>query len=304
MKDEIVLYQPDSTIQLEVRLQDETVWLNRKQMAELFDRDVKTIGKHINNALREELAPVVANNAMVQTKNSSVVVNFATTQKQNQVVANFATPYKHGSHKGLVQIQQVEYYNLDVILSVGYRVKSSRGIEFRRWANRVLKDYLLRGYAVNLRLERLEQRVTKTEEKIDFFVRTSLPPVEQVFYNGQFFEARVLLEKIIKTARRRVIVIDAYVDAATFEMLDVRAKKVKATIYSGKDLSSLRDLHNAKAGVAPTETFVWSKASHDRWLIVDEQVYHCGHSLKDMGRSLSAVSLLGIAAEDVIKQVI
>lgn len=304
MKDEIVLYQPDSTIQLEVRLQDETVWLNRKQMAELFDRDVKTIGKHINNALREELAPVVVNNAKVQTKNSSVVANFATTQKQNQVVANFATPYKHGSHKGLVQIQQVEYYNLDVILSVGYRVKSSRGIEFRRWANRVLKDYLLRGYAVNHRLERLEQRVTKTEEKIDFFVRTSLPPVEQVFYNGQFFEARVLLEKIIKTARKRVIVIDAYVDAATFEMLDVRAKKVKATIYSGKDLSGLRDLHNAKAGVAPIETFVWSKASHDRWLIVDEQVYHCGHSLKDMGRSLSAVSLLGIAAEDVIKQVI
>ena len=304
MKDEIVLYQPDSTIQLEVRLQDETVWLNRKQMAELFDRDVKTIGKHINNALREELAPVVANNAMVQTKNSSVVANFATTQKQNQVVANFATPYKHGSHKGQVQIQQVEYYNLDVILSVGYRVKSSRGIEFRRWANRVLKDYLLRGYAVNHRLERLEQRVTKTEEKIDFFVRTSLPPVEQVFYNGQFFEARVLWEKIIKTARKRVIVIDAYVDAATFEMLDVRAQKVKATIYSGKDLSGLRDLHNAKTGVAPIETFVWSKASHDRWLIVDEQVYHCGHSLKDMGRSLSAVSLLGIAAEDVIKQVI
>lgn len=128
MKDEIVLYQPDSTIQLEVRLQDETVWLNRKQMAELFDRDVKTIGKHINNALREELAPTVVNQAMIQTKNSSIVANFATTQKSSQVVAKFATTATDG------KIYLVEYYNLDVILSVGYRVKSSRGIEFRRWA--------------------------------------------------------------------------------------------------------------------------------------------------------------------------
>lgn len=317
MANEIVLYQPNEQFQLEVRVQDETVWLNRNQMALLFDRDVKTIGKHINNALREELAPTIAKNATV----APVGAKNATTQKptrisaknavpyeeQNQVVAKFATTAADG------KVYQVEYYSLDVILSVGYRVKSSRGIEFRRWANRILKEYVLRGHAVNQRLIAIEDRIDRRlqehtdqihelQNKVDFFVRTSLPPVEQVFYNGQFFEARVLLERIIKAAQKRVIIIDAYVDAATFEMLDVRAKGVKATIYSGKDLSSLRNLHNAKTDVEPIETFVWRNASHDRWLIADESVYHCGHSLKDMGQKLSAVSLLGIDAEDILKQ--
>ena len=304
MANEIVLYQPNEQFQLEVRVQDETVWLNRNQMALLFDRDVKTIGKHINNALREELAPTIAKNATV----APVGAKNATTQEQNQVVAKFATTAADG------KVYQVEYYSLDVILSVGYRVKSSRGIEFRRWANRILKEYVLRGHAVNQRLIAIEDRIDRRlqehtdqihelQNKVDFFVRTSLPPVEQVFYNGQFFEARVLLERIIKTAQKRVIIIDAYVDAATFEMLDVRAKGVKATIYSGKDLNSLRNLHNAKTDVEPIETFVWRNASHDRWLIADDSVYHCGHSLKDMGQKLSAVSLLGIDAEDILKQV-
>ncbi|AEF84413.1 death-on-curing family protein [Treponema primitia ZAS-2] len=142
---EIILYQPDSAVKLEVRLEDETVWLNRRQIADLFERDIKTIGKHINNALNEELA------------NFSVVANFATTAADGK-------------------IYQVEYYNLDMILSVGYRVKSQRGIQFRIWANRVLKEYLLKGYSVNQRFERIEQqvsdtkrRLTRTEEKIDFF---------------------------------------------------------------------------------------------------------------------------------------
>lgn len=318
MANEIVLYQPNEQFQLEVRVQDETVWLNRNQMALLFDRDVKTIGKHINNALREELAPTIAKNATV----APVGAKNATTQKptqnseinavpyevQNQVVAKFATTAADG------KVYQVEYYSLDVILSVGYRVKSSRGIEFRRWANRILKEYVLRGHAVNQRLIAIEDRIDRRlqehtdqihelQNKVDFFVRTNLPPVEQVFYNGQFFEARVLLERIIKTAQKRVIIIDAYVDSATFEMLDVRAKGVKATIYSGKDLNSLRNLHNAKTDVEPIETFLWRNASHDRWLIADDSVYHCGHSLKDMGQKLSAVSLLGIDAEDILKQV-
>ena len=317
MANEIVLYQPNEQFQLEVRVQDETVWLNRNQMALLFDRDVKTIGKHINNALREELAPTIAKNATV----ASVGAKSATTQRptgavnnktpyeeQNQVVAKFATTAADG------KVYQVEYYSLDVILSVGYRVKSSRGIEFRRWANRILKEYVLRGHAVNQRLIEIEDRIDRRlqehtdqihelQDKVDFFVRTSLPPVEQVFYNGQFFEARVLLERIIKTAQKRVIIIDAYVDATTFEMLDVRAKGIKATVYSGKDLDRLRDLHNAKTDVEPIETFVWRNASHDRWLIADNSVYHCGHSLKDMGQKLSAVSLLGVDAEDILKQV-
>lgn len=317
MANEIVLYQPNEQFQLEVRVQDETVWLNRNQMALLFDRDVKTIGKHINNALREELAPTIAKNATVApvgAKNAttqSSVNNTTPDEEQNPTVAKFAIVQKEGDRD---VVRQVEYYSLDVILSVGYRVKSSRGIEFRRWANRILKEYVLRGHAVNQRLIAIEDRIDRRlqehtdqihelQNKVDFFVRTSLPPVEQVFYNGQFFEARVLLERIIKTAQKRVIIIDAYVDAATFEMLDVRARGVKATIYSGKDLNSLRNLHNAKTDVEPIETFLWRNASHDRWLIADDSVYHCGHSLKDMGQKLSAVSLLGIDAEDILKQV-
>ena len=211
-------------------------------------------------------------------------------------------------------MRHVEYYNLDVILSVGYRVKSSRGIEFRRWANNVLKEYILRGHAVNQRIlaveDRLDRRLQEHSElikdlqnKVDFFVRTSLPPVEQVFYNGEFFEARVLLEKIIKTAQKRVIIIDAYVDASTFEMLDVRAKGVKADIYSGNNLSNLQKMHNASAGVEPIDTHLWKEPSHDRWLIVDSDVYHCGHSLKDMGQKLSAISHLSIDANDILKHV-
>lgn len=293
-KNEIVLYQPNEQLSLEVKVENDTVWLNRNQMAALFDRDVKTIGKHINNALQEELAPVVAKNAP--------------TQNENPVVAKFATTAADG------KVYQVEYYNLDVILSVGYRVKSSRGIEFRRWANHVLKEYILHGHAINQRIlaveDRLDRRLQEHSEqikdlqnKVDFFVRTSLPPVEQVFYNGEFFEARVLLEKIIKTAQKRVIIIDAYVDASTFEMLDVRAKEVKADIYSGNNLSKLQKMHNASAGVEPIDTHVWKEPSHDRWLIVDNDVYHCGHSLKDMGQKLSAISHLSIDADDILKHV-
>ena len=298
MTDEIVLYQPNDQLSIEVKLENETVWLNRNQIALLFDRDVKTIGKHITNALREELSPTVAKNATVQSD-------------ENPTVAKFAIVQREGARD---VVRQIEYYSLDVILSVGYRVKSSRGIEFRRWANKVLKEYMLRGYAVNQQLlhleeridhrfQALEQRVAKTEEQVDFFVRTSLPPVEQVFFNGEFFEARVLLEKIIKTAKKRVIIIDAYVDAATFDMLDVRAKGVKADIYSGVNLSKLQKLHNDTAGLEPIYTHIWKHASHDRWIIADDNLYHCGPSLKDAGQKLGAVSLLSIDAEDILKHV-
>ena len=277
-KDEsVVVYRSeDESVTLDVQLANETVWLTQQQMTLLFNSTKQNVSLHINNIFKEG-----------ELRKEATVKDYLTVQNEG----------------GRQVSRQVQYYNLDVIISVGYRVKSPRGTQFRQWANRVLKDYLLKGYAVNQRLERLEQRVSKTEEQIDFFVRTSLPPVEQVFYNGQFFEARALLEKIIKTARKRVIIIDAYVDAATFEMLDVRKKGVFAAIYSGKDLTSLRDIHNTSIGVAPIETFVWKSPSHDRWLIIDDSVYHCGHSLKDMGQKLSAVSLLGINAEDILKQV-
>ena len=210
--------------------------------------------------------------------------------------------------------RNVLYYNLDVIISVGYRVKSPRGTRFRQWALKVIRDFLLRGYAVNQRMlameERMDQRLMAherrleaVEEQIDFFVRTALPPVEQVFFEGEFFEARVLLEKIVKTATKRVIIIDAYVDAATFDILDVRAKGVTADIYSDSEYKSLRGTHNASKDKQPINTHKWTHASHDRWLIVDDRLYHCGHSLKDMGKKLSAITLMGATPETILNQI-
>ena len=283
MNNEIVIYKPNEQFQLEVQLKDETVWLTQPQIAALFGVQRPAITKHLNNIFRE--------GELDATSVSSILEHTAADGK----------------------VYSTQFYSLDAILSVGYRVNSKNATVFRRWANGVLKEYLLKGYAVNQKLLHIEERIDKrlheheqrleqVEQKIDFFVRTSLPPVEQVFYNGEFFEARVLLERIIKTAQKRVIIIDAYVDAATFEMLDVRKKGVTAAIYSGKDLTHLSDLHK-ESGAAPVETHIWKNPSHDRWLIVDDSVYHCGHSLKDMGRKLSAVSLLGINAEDILKQV-
>ena len=178
---EIILYQPDDFLHLEVRLENEMVWLNRQQMAQLFDRDVKTIGKHINNALSEELQEI------------SVVAKFATTAADGK-------------------IYQMEHYNLDMILSVGYRVKSQRGIQFRIWSNRVLKEYILKGYAIHQRFERIEHRVTETEKKIDFFVKTALPPKEDIFYDGQIFDAYTFVAGLIKSAKKSIVLIDNYVD--------------------------------------------------------------------------------------------
>ena len=277
MTNEIVLYQPDESVQLEVRLEDDTVWLTQQQMAELFQKDISVISRHIKNAFSEGELDEKSNLHFLQVPNSD---------------------------------RPARLYDLDVIISVGYRVKSKRGIQFRRWATSVLKEYMLRGYAVNQRLLNIEnqlasqqKQLAKHQEQIDFFVRTELPPAEQIFYNGQFFAARALLEKIIKSAKTRVIVIDAYVDAATFEMLDVRAKGVKADIYSGKNLSNMQKLHNTSSGLEPIDTHIWKNASHDRWLIVDDTVYHCGHSLKDMGQKLCAIAQLGVDADDVLKKI-
>ena len=284
----VVVYQSeDGTLQLDVQLSDDTVWLSQQQMATLFNVKENNITYHIKGVYKmHELEPE------------------ATTQKIRVV--------RLEGNRRVTRI--IDFYNLDMIISVGYRVNSANATQFRRWATRILKEYMLRGYAVNQQLIHLEEQVDRRfraieselhehKEKIDFFVRTNQAPVEQVFFGGEFFAARVLLEKLVKTAKNRVIIIDAYVDAATFEILDVRTKNVAATIYCGKDLSSLRDAHNATIGVEPIDTYVWTNPSHDRWLIIDEQLYHCGHSLKDMGKKLSAISLMGIPAQTIIDQI-
>ncbi len=284
MKDEIVLYQPNDQLSIEVKLENETVWLTQQQMAMLFNTTRNNITLHIGNIFKEG-----------ELDKDSVC-------KESLLTAADGKVYK------------TNFYNLDVIISVGYRVKSIVGTKFRQWANRVIKDYMLKGYAVNQRLLSMEERIDKKfhtientladhQEKIDFFVRTNVPPVEQVFFEGEFFAARVLLETLIKTAKKRVIIIDRYVDAATFEMLDVRAEGVTADIYSDSEYRSLRDMHNATKGLRPVNTRKWSTPSHDRWLIIDDSLYHCGHSLKDMGKKLSAIMLMGTTPDAVLKEV-
>ena len=263
---EIILYQPDNEVKLEVRLENETVWLNRGQLAELFARDVKTIGKHVNNALKEELAGI------------SVVAKFATTATDGKVY-------------------QVEYYNLDMVLSVGYRVKSSRGIEFRRWANKVLKEYLLKGYSVNRRLTELEHTVAEHSRKIDFFVRTSLPPVEGIFYDGQLFDAYKFATDLIRSARQSLLLIDNYVDESVLLMLSKRNAGVKADIYTQAVSHQLQlDVQKHNSQYPPIGIHTYKKC-HDRFLIIDgTDVYHIGASLKDLGKKMFAFSKLEIPA--------
>ena len=266
-KSEIILYQPNEMVSLEVRLDEETVWLTQQQIAELFGVNQPAISKHLRN---------IFNEGELQEKSVYSILEY--TAKDGK---------KYKTH----------FYNLDAILSVGYRVNSRNATLFRQWANKVLKEYLLRGYSINQRFERLEQRVTQTENKIDFFVRTSLPPVEGLMHEGQIFDARVCVENLIKQAKREVIMIDAYVDAATFEILDVRQKGVSATIYTeriGESLLRVKDLHDSQYPDKIIRLEKYAENFHDRFLIIDDVVYHFGASFKDLGNRLFAFNKMGL----------
>ena len=300
MANEIVLYQPNEQMSLEVKLENETVWLNRQQLSILFDRDIKTIGKHINNALKEELRPVVAKSGTTGNESTS-----------NATVAKFAIVQKEGNRE---VIRQVEFYSLDVILSVGYRVKSSRGIEFRRWANQVLKDYMLRGYAVNQRIVHVEeyfdkrlraheQRIENVEQKIDFFVRTSLPPQQGIFYDGQIFDAYTFINDRIREATTRIILIDNYIDDSVLTMLAKRADKVTVTIYTNHISRQLSlDLQKHNAQYPPIEVTNFDR-SHDRFLCIDETVYHLGASIKDLGKKWFAFNRMEMTTSELLNKI-
>ena len=269
---EIILYQPDGTLKPEVRLEDETVWLNRQQLSNLFDRDIKTIGKHIGNALKEELSGM------------SVVAKFATTAADGKTY-------------------QVEYYNLDMILSIGYRVKSRRGVEFRQWANQVLKDYLLKGYSINRRIEQLEKTVARHDERIEFFVRTSLPPVEGIFFEGQIFDAYAFASDLVKSARQRIVLIDNYVDESTLMLLSKRKPEVEATIFTARISQALQlDIQRYNAEYPPITVNEY-RQSHDRFLIIDADVYHIGASLKDLGKKWFAFSRLHFNPQELLERI-
>ena len=262
---EIILYQPDETIKLEVRLENETVWLSINEMSQLFDRDISVIGKHIRNIFKEG-----------ELVKESVWAKFAYTASDSKVY-------------------QIDYYNLDVIISVGYRVKSKRGTQFRQWASKVLKEYLLNGYSINRRLLDLEHTVAEHSPKIDFFIRTSLPPIEGIFYKGELFDAYKFVTDLIRSAKKSLLLIDNYVDESVLLMLSKRNKGVEATIYTQKMNAQLQlDLDKHNSQYSPIQIHVY-KECHDRFLIIDDmEVYHIGASLKDLGKKMFAFSKLDI----------
>lgn len=241
-------------------------------MADLFDRDIKTIGKHINNALGEEL-------------------------KSIPVIAKFATTASDG------KTYQVEHYNLDMILSVGYRVKSQRGVQFRRWANDILKEHLLRGHLLNYRFEKIEKKLLEHDQKFDLIINTGLKPAQGIFFDGQIFDAWQFVSQLIKEATDTIILIDNYIDESVLMLLAKRNPGVKATIYTGNITKQLEtDLKKHNQQYPPIELKHFTKA-HDRFLIIDQKdVYHIGASLKDLGKKWFAFSRMLLDAEGILKK--
>jgi Virulence protein RhuM family len=269
----IVTYTSDSiSNEIFVRIEEDMVWLNRNQISILFDRDIKTVGKHINNALKEELSDVA-------------------------VVANFATTAKDG------KVYQVAHYNLDMILSIGYRVKSSRGVEFRKWSNSILKSYLLKGYALQNRVETIEKKLYEHQNKIEQLLNTNLPLQQGIFFEGQLFDAYVFVSDLVKSAKKSIILIDNYVDETVLLLLSKRNANVKATIYTEKITSQFQlDIQKHNAQYEPVCIEI-EKKSHDRFLIIDEnQVYHIGASIKDLGKKWFAFSRLYIDAAFILSK--
>ena len=280
MKDEIIIYQANqASTRIEVRIDNETVWLNRKQISILFDRDVKTIGKHINNIFQE-----------------GELDKFST-------VAFFATVEMEGNR--LIE-RKIEYYNIDAIISLGYRVKSKRGIQFRIWANKVLKNYLFNRNSSNFRFENLENEIYTIKNKlteIDIQLQTNLPPNQGIFFNGQVFDAYAFFSEIIKKAQHYIILIDNYVDETVLIQLSKRNPNVSATIYTGKiSQQLLLDLDKHNKQYPPIEIKQFSE-SHDRFIIIDQtELYHIGASLKDLGKKWFAFSRMDSLADDLLKK--
>lgn len=276
---EIVLYQPDSSIRLEVRMQGETVWLTQAQMAVLFGTQRAAITKHLNNNYK------------------SGEIDIETT----------CSILEHMGQNG-TRVYSTKYYNLDAILSVGYRVNSKNATLFRRWATQTLKECLLRGYSINQHVMYVEQRLDKRlqehterisalEDKVGFFVRAALPPVEGVFYDGQIFDAYTFVSDLVRLAKKRIVLIDNYVDDSVLKILTKRSDGVSASIITRKVPEALSvDVERHNQQYPPVDVLI-SDRYHDRFLIIDDTVYHLGASLKDLGKKLFAFSRMEIPAE-------
>lgn len=274
-ENEIILYQPNETMKLDVRVQQETVWLTQQQIAQLFGVKQPAISKHLKN--------IFDSGELDENSVHSILEYTAADGKS----------------------YQTKFYNLDAILSVGYRVNSRNATLFRQWANKVLKEYLLRGYSVNQRLMLMEDRIDRRlsehdhqllqlTEKVDFFVRSSLQPKEGIFFDGQIFDAYAFVADLIRKAKKRIVVIDSYIDDSVLVQLSKRNSGVTVDIYDGRISDQLRqdvERHNAQY---PGVTLHAYNKAHDRFLIIDEEVYHIGHSLKDLGKKLFAFSKMDV----------
>ena len=275
---EIILYQPDDTLSIDVRVEDESVWLTQAQIVELFTSSKANISEHLKHI-------------------------FETNElDRDATVRKFRTVRKEGNRN---VTRTLEFFNLDVIISIGYRVNTIRGIQFRQWANKVLKEYLLQGYSVNQRMMLLEDRIDRRfseydqhfrelDGKVDFFVRSSLQPKEGVFFNGQIFDAYALVADLIRQAKKRIVLIDNYIDDSVLVQLSKRQPEVTVDIYDGQISKQLKldvDKHNEQY---PGVTLHKYTKAHDRFLIIDEDVYHIGASLKDLGKKLFAFSKMDV----------
>ncbi|MDR1756379.1 MAG: virulence RhuM family protein [Culturomica sp.] len=268
---EMILYQPEEAIRLEVHLENETVWLTQAQIAELFGVRQPAISKHLKN---------IFDSGELEEDSVYSILEYTAADGKNY---------------------RTKFYNLDAILSIGYRVNSKHATLFRQFANKVLKEYLLKGHAIRQRVEQLERTVSIHSEKIDFFVRTSLPPVEGIFFEGQIFDAYTFVTNLIRSAKKTVVVIDNYVDENVLLILSKRAAGVRAIIYTRQITTQLQlDLEKHNSQYAPIRIRIYEQA-HDRFLVIDNtDVYHIGASLKDLGKKLFAFSKMNIPSATIL----
>jgi len=269
-QNKIILYQPDNNIHIDVIIDNDTVWLTQAQMVVLFERNQSVLSRHINNIFSESELDEKSNMHFLHIANSD---------------------------------KPVKYFSLDVIISVGYRVKSWRGTQFRIWANKVLKDYFIKGYAINQRFECIEERLATHDKQISFFINAALPPKEGIFFDGQIFDAYVFVSNLIKSAKKAIVLIDNYIDETVLLLLSKRLSKVNAIIFTKHISAQLQlDLTKHNAQYEPVNIYETTSV-HDRFLSIDDTVYHIGASLKDLGNKLFAFSKMEITATEILKNI-
>ena len=287
-QDELVIYQVNDDVKIEVILNDDTVWLSQSQIVQLFQSSKANISEHIKGIYQQN------------------------ELDRDSTVRNFRTVRVEGNRE---VFRNITYYNLDVIISVGFRVNTKIGIHFRQWANNILKNNLLKGYSINKRIDYIEDKFEKKfynhdvqlkeiNEQINYFVQKSMPPVQGIFYSGEIFEAYKFMTDLIKMAHKSIIVIDNYIDESVLTMLDKRNDGVVATVYTEKISNQLKldiDRHNKQYSVIDIQTV---KDIHDRFVIIDnEDVFHIGASLKDLGKKLFAFSKLNLSVDALLKEI-